>query len=87
MTLGSPHLVRAALGALMSVTFRRQRIQMRSISSRQSDSRVGVGSGDTGSESLTGVSDSLGIRNPVLGPNPETPDQAFVVDGGRVHLL
>lgn len=48
---------------------------------------MGVGSGDTGSESLTGVSDSLGIRNQVLGPNPETPDRAFVVDGGRVHSL
>lgn len=48
---------------------------------------MGVGSGDTGSESLTGVSDSLGIRNPVFGPNPEMPGQAFVVDGGRVHSL
>lgn len=48
---------------------------------------MGVGSGDTGSESLTGVLDSLGIRNPVLGPNPETPERAFVVDGGRVHSL
>lgn len=60
---------------------------MRSVSSRWSESRVGVGSGDTGSESLTGVVDSLGIRNPVLGPNPETPVQAFVVHGGRVHSL